>query len=381
MTRSTLREYVSLVVRASIVGLAVAFVCLYIFPSILPDALTTGFNLRNSSQNQSNTGPFSYNQAVEASAPAVVNVYATTVLRQRTHPLLQDPIIRGILGDQGNTEQRNTNLGSGVIIGDEGYVITNAHVIGNASEIEVTLADGRQTMASLLGRDNDMDLAVLKIGLDNLPSILVGDSDRLKVGDVVLAIGNPYNLGQTVTQGIVSATGRERLGMFSTEGFIQTDADINQGNSGGALIDADGALVGINTRIISSSGGSQGIGLAIPINIVLQVIEQLIAYGVVERGWLGVSIGNLPPDLMDNDGEEITGALVTLAFKGGPAEMAGIMPGDILIEVDDKKLLNPYHASQLISEIKPGTDIPIKILRGWNEMTVQAIPTQRPEGL
>lgn len=378
MTLSSTRELILFIVRAAILGLALAFVLLYVFPGALPESLRVDFNLRNYEKNQGNNSPFSYNRAVSVSAPAVVNVYATTVLRRRTHPLLQDPIFRQFFGEPKDTEQRNTNLGSGVIISNQGYLITNAHVIGNADEILITLADGRQANASLVGQDADMDLAVLKIELTDLPSITVGDSDQLQVGDVVLAIGNPYDIGQTVTQGIVSATGRNRLGMISTEGFIQTDADINQGNSGGALINTRGELVGINTRIISSSGGSQGIGLAIPINTVQQVMEELILNGVVERGWLGVGVQTLPTDLVDNAGNELTGALVATAYKGGPAQIAGIMPGDILVEINDIKLLNPYHAIQMISQMKPGTDINIKILRGWNEMSLNAKLIQRP---
>ena len=365
-------------IRSVVAGLAVAFLLVYFLPGLLPSRGQDDFNMQNIKLAANDGGGASYHGAVTASAPAVVNVYATKVIRRRTHPLLQDPIFRRFFGDQGRGEQRNSNLGSGVILNQDGYLITNAHVIREADEILVTLADGRQSQGEVVGVDPDTDLAVLKINLDNLPSIPLGDSSRLKVGDVVLAIGNPYDFGQTVTQGIISATGRSRLGITTYEDFIQTDADINPGNSGGALINTRGELIGINTAIITNSGGSQGIGFAIPVNIAFNVMESLIKQGYVVRGWLGIEAQVLPSGIVDDSGQKQTGILVAGVLKNGPADVAGIMPGDILISINDSELTTPLQAIQLISHFKPEAEVNIRILRGWEKLTIKARVSQRP---
>ena len=364
--------------QSVLAGLAIAFILVYILPGFLPPGLRRDFGIQNMNIAAQGARTNSYHDAVVASAPAVVNVYATKVIKRMTHPLLQDPIFRRFFGDQDGTEQRNSNLGSGVILHRSGYLITNAHVIREADEILVTLADGRQSRASVVGIDNDTDLAVLKIDLENLPSIPVGDSTKLGVGDVVLAIGNPYDFGQTVTQGIISATGRNRLGITTYEDFIQTDADINPGNSGGALVNTKGQLVGINTAIITNSGGSQGIGLAIPVNIALSVMDDLIKQGFVVRGWLGIEAQVLPPDIVDNAGRKQAGILVAAVLKGGPADVAGIIPGDILISISGRQLTSPVQAIQMISHYKPDTVIDLQVLRGWEKLNMKATVSQRP---
>ena len=379
MQKFNIKNATIFLLRSVVAGLAIAFVLVYFLPGLLPSPFLEKFGNQNMNIGaQTGTATVSYHNAVAASAPAVVNVYATKVIKRATRPLLQDPIFRRFFGNQGEVEQRNSNLGSGVILHKEGYLITNAHVIRDADEVLVTLADGRQSRAQVVGVDNDTDLAVLKIGLDHLPSIAVGDSSRLGVGDVVLAIGNPYDFGQTVTQGIISATGRNRLGISIYEDFIQTDADINPGNSGGALINTSGQLIGINTAIVSSSGGSQGIGLAIPVNIALSVMEDLIKQGYVVRGWLGIEAQVLPPDIVDNTGQKLTGILVAGVLKGGPADVAGIVPGDILLSISGKRLTTPVQAIQMISKYKPDTTIDLQVLRGWETLNLKATVSQRP---
>lgn len=378
MQNFNIKKLTLFLVRSVVAGLAIAFVLVYFLPGYLPSALQRDFHNQNMNIGIPASGTVSYHGAVAASAPAVVNVYATKVIKRATQPLLQDPIFRRFFGNRGGSEQRNSNLGSGVILHKEGYLITNAHVIRDADEILVTLADGRQAQAQVVGVDNDTDLAVLKIGLAQLPSIPVGDSSKMGVGDVVLAIGNPYDFGQTVTQGIISATGRNRLGITTYEDFIQTDADINPGNSGGALINTRGELIGINTAIISSSGGSQGIGLAIPVNIALNVMEDLIKQGFVVRGWLGIEAQVLPPDIVDTTGHKQPGILIAAVLKDGPADMAGIVPGDILLSISEKKLTSPVQAIQMISRYKPDTTIDLQVLRGWETLALKATVSQRP---
>ena len=357
-------------IQSAVAGLAVAFVLLYLFPGLY------------SAQDGNSVWPgregvVSYSDAVNAVAPAVVNVYATRVERRTIHPLFQDPLFRRFFGQQAPAERRN-NLGSGVIMDARGYLLTNAHVIRNADEILVTLYDGRQASAEVVGVDVDTDLAVLKIAMDNLRAAPTSDSSRVKVGDVVLAIGNPYDFGQTVTQGIVSATGRNRVGITTFVNFIQTDADINPGNSGGALVSALGKLIGINTAIISSSGGSQGIGLAIPTNLALDVLQQIIEYGHVIRGWIGIEAQIVPQDIRDAAGLDESGILIVAVLKGGPADQAGIMPGDIMTRVNGEPLYNPRHTINMISQVKPGARIEIELLRGWETEKVEVQVAERP---
>lgn len=379
MSNQQLRQFALFLLKSAVAGLAIAFVLLYFFPGLFETGrgnnLETG-DAASPPGNQNET--ISYKNAVALSAPSVVNIYASKVLTRRIHPLLQDPIFRRFFGAQNQEQQRNINIGSGVILSSDGYLVTNAHLINEADEILVTLVDGRRIEAELIGMDTETDLALLQVKLESLPSILIGDSDELDVGDVVLAIGNPYDFGQTVTQGIVSAKGRKRLGISMIEGFIQTDADINPGNSGGALINTRGQLVGINTVIITSSRGSQGIGLAIPIKIVFDVMQQLLDHGHVIRGYLGVMAEVLPHDTLDNSGQKQSGILVAGIVSGGPAAEAGIIPGDIITEINNTPLYDPQQAIQMISGIKPGTEIEVIVIRGWEEMILKATVTQKP---
>ena len=361
----------ALFVKSVVVGLAGAFVLLYLFPSL--------YSSQNGNDIRMEQGVVvSYSEAVAAVAPAVVNVYATHIERQTIHPLFQDPLFRRFFGSRVPSERRNNNLGSGVIIDRQGYLLTNVHVINNADEILITLYDGRQSPAQVVGIDTDTDLAVLKIELDNLHVAPSGDSSRVKVGDVVLAIGNPYDFGQTVTQGIVSATGRNRVGITTFENFIQTDADINPGNSGGALVSSSGKLIGINTAIISSSGGSQGIGLAIPTNLALGVMRQIIEYGHVIRGWIGIEAQIVPQDIIDATGLEEGGILIVAVLNGSPAAQAGIVPGDIMTRINGKPLSSPQYTINMISQVKPGARIEIELLRGWERESLIVQVAKRP---
>ncbi len=357
--------------QSVIVGLAGALILLYLFPSLF-----SGQNGIKVGREQE--GVVSYSEAVAAVAPAVVNVYVTQIERRSMHPLFHDPLFRRFFGPRIPSERRHSNLGSGVIMDQQGYLLTNAHVINNADEILITLYDGRQSPAQVVGIDADTDLAVLKIGLGNLPAAPASDSSRVKVGDVVLAIGNPYDFGQTVTQGIVSATGRNRVGITTFENFIQTDADINPGNSGGALVSASGKLIGINTAIVSSSGGSQGIGLAIPTNLALDVMGQIIEYGHVIRGWIGVEAQILPQDIIEATGLEQGGILIVAVLNGSPADRAGIVPGDIMTRVNGEPSFNPQYMINMISQVKPGTRLEIELLRGWKRKTVSVQVAERP---
>ena len=377
MSIKQLKPLMLFLLRSIIAGLAVAFVLLYFFPGIFTHALPQnkeGIGSAGSARGE----VISYNDAVKITAPSVVNIYASKVLTRRAYPLLQDPILRRFFGIPNQEQQRNVKLGSGVILSPDGYLVTNDHVISDADDIMVTLIDGRQAKAKVIGIDQETDLALLQIQLKGLPSIKIGDSDELKVGDVVLAIGNPYDFGQTVTQGIVSAKGRKRQGFSTIEDFIQTDADINPGNSGGALINARGQLVGINTLIISSTGGSQGIGLAIPIKLVYDVVRQLLDHGHVIRGYLGVMAEVLPKGTLDNSGHKQSGILVYGVDNGGPAAKAGMIPGDIITEINKTQIYDPQQAFQLIAKLKPGTEVEIAIVRGWEDMMLKAMVTDKP---
>lgn len=360
-----LKQVLTFVAQSIVVGLAAAAVILLLMP---------GSSLFNSTKRAD-----SYHTAIEAAAPAVVNVYSGNTYLEAKNPILQDPLFRRFFGEPSqNTKKRIDSRGSGVIMDTEGHILTNAHVIQGAEEIFVTLRDGRETTARTIGIDSDTDLAVLQIGLENLPVIPIGDSSQLRVGDIVLAIGNPYDFGQTVTQGIVSATGRKRLGITTFDNFIQTDADINPGNSGGALISTSGDLVGINTAIYSTTGGSQGIGLATPINAGIEVMRQLISNGRVVRGWIGIQAQPLPSDIAEAMGLMKGGVLVSAVLQGGPADIAGIYPGDVVTKIQGQEIIDPRQAIDTIAKLAPGSKIEMTIVRGWKEIKINAVVTQRP---
>ncbi len=322
-------------------------------------------------------GGLGYASAARLATPAVVSVVATKMARRNPHT--DDPRFRFFFGDRPSTPQAQTGLGSGVIASPEGYLLTNNHVIEGADEIEVQLADGRQGRARVVGTDPETDLAVLKIDLDRLPSIAFGHSTALQVGDVVLAIGNPFNVGQTVTAGIVSALGRNQLGLSVFEDFIQTDAAINPGNSGGALVDARGHLVGINTAIFSRSGGSLGIGFAIPVDTARQVMEGLIRDGQVTRGWIGVEPRDLTPELAESFGLPVReGVLITGVLAEGPASKGGLRPGDVVTSIAGQPVANTAQLLAAVAALKPQSRAAVGVQRGGQALDVQLTVAQRP---
>lgn len=324
--------------------------------------------------------PESYALAVTAASPAVVNLYSTKVVNNQQHPALEDPVMQHFFRDNLPQQRRlEASLGSAVILSKDGYLLTNNHVIAGAEQIVVALKDGRETFATVIGTDPETDLAVLKIELPDLPAITLGHSDKIQIGDVVLAIGNPFGVGQTVTMGIVSATGRNQLGINTYEDFIQTDAAINPGNSGGALIDTRGNLLGINTAIFSRTGGSQGIGFAIPAKLALDVMNSIVEQGRVVRGWLGIEVQALTPELIESFGvRERTGVLVAGIFRGGPAEQAGLQPGDIILEIAGQASSDGRSAMNQVARMRPGSKVELKILRNNQEMQFRAEVGERP---
>ena len=336
-------------------------------------------SIRESSEPTSSQN--TYRQASQRAMPSVVNIFTTKAARQTSHPLSNDPLFRHFFGDAdpGQQDDKQFSLGSGVIVSPEGYILTNNHVIESADEIEVALADGRKVSAKLIGTDPETDLAVIKIGLKNLPAITLGRLESTKVGDVVLAIGNPFGVGQTVTMGIVSALGRNHLGINTFENFIQTDAAINPGNSGGALVDSAGNLLGINTAIYSRSGGSMGIGFAIPVTTVKNVMEAIIKNGQVVRGWIGVEPQDITPELATSFGlAKTSGTIIAGVLKGGPADKAGIKPGDILISVGDKAVTDTTSMLNLVAQLTPGEKTKLTILRKSRELIVEVTVGKRP---
>jgi serine protease DegQ len=327
----------------------------------------------------------SYRDAARAALPSVVHIYTTQEIKAQRHPLFDDPIFRHFFGDRPEGQpQRNSGLGSGVIVSTNGYILTNFHVVEAADDIQVSLNDGHTYKAKVIGSDPESDLAVLQIKADKLPAITFGQMENLRVGDVVLAIGNPFGVGQTVTMGIVSALGRSHLGINTFENFIQTDAAINPGNSGGALVDINGNLVGINTAIYSRTGGSHGIGFAIPVSSAKNIMEQIIQSGAVTRGWIGVEAQEITSELAESFGlPDTEGALIAGVVRGSPADQAGIRPGDVLLAVNGKSVKDPQVMLDLIAALKPEANSSFRLRRDKNIVEVQVRigkrPTMRPE--
>jgi serine protease DegQ len=353
--------------QAAVVGLAAAFVAVWFKPGLLGIHGLDG-----------GAAPGSYSEAVVSSSPAVVNVHSARRVRQTsasgkaaaTQPPPGYPPVA----------QLESSLGSGVIVSGDGYILTNYHVINGADAIQVGLQDGRVLAARVVGVDPDTDLALLKVDMAGLKPIQLGRSDDLKVGDVVLAIGDPYGVGQTVTQGIVSATGRSQLGLSTFENFIQTDAAINPGNSGGALIDAGGNLIGINTAIFSRSGGSMGIGFAIPVSTAKMVLEQIIKSGSVTRGWIGVEVQELSPQAAESFKlGDTRGALIAGVLRGGPADKAGVKPGDVLYEVEGKPVVDPSSMLNVVAALAPGTNAHMKLKRKGQNVETDVAVGRRPK--
>ena len=322
----------------------------------------------------------SYSDAVRKAVPAVVNIFTSKEIKTPRHPFLDDPLFRHFFGDRLEEEpQRAISLGSGVIVSSKGYILTNHHVVEAADEIEVALGDGKKLKAKAVGSDPETDIAVLRVEGGVVQAITFGDADALRVGDVVLAIGNPFGFGQTVTMGIVSALGRNQLGINTFENFIQTDAAINPGNSGGALIDTAGNLVGINTAIYSSSGVSLGIGFAIPASSAKNIMEQIIQTGGVTRGWIGVEAREITPEM----GESFrlgttTGVLIEGVLRGGPAERAGLKPGDVLIAIEGKPVKDPNSMLNLVAALVPGKPASVRLRRDNKDVDLQVAVGKRP---
>jgi serine protease DegQ len=370
------------------IAVAVLFTVSTLRPEWLPDRRATVL-LREaqpvgSDSEDDGRAPVSYREAARSALPAVVHIYTTQEIQQPNHPLFDDPIFRHFFGERQDRSQRSSGLGSGVIVSPNGYILTNFHVVESATEIQVALNDGHTHRARLVGSDPESDLAVLQISAEKLPAITFGQMENLRVGDVVLAIGNPFGVGQTVTMGIVSALGRSHLGINTFENFIQTDAAINPGNSGGALVDAHGNLVGINTAIYSRTGGSLGIGFAIPVSSARNIMEQIIRSGSVTRGWIGVEAQEITSELADSFGLPNTdGALIAGVVRGSPADAAGIRPGDVLLSVEGKTVKDPQVMLELIAGLQPDARVAFRLRRdkGVVDLPVKIgkRPAMRPE--
>ena len=321
-------------------------------------------------------GTSSFRLAAAKASAAVISINTSKAAQKTPHG--NDPWFKFFFGDKGNESQ--AGLGSGVIVSSSGYILTNNHVVEGADEIEVVLNDSRHTIAKVIGTDPDTDLAILKIELDRLPVIVLGNSESLQVGDQVMAIGNPFGVGQTVTGGIVSALGRNQLGINTFENFIQTDAAINPGNSGGALVDVNGNLQGINTAIYSRSGGSMGIGFAIPVSTAKLVLEGIVKDGQVTRGWIGVEPNDLSPELAETFGVKAKqGVIITGVLQNGPAALSGIRPGDVVVSVAGKQVTNVSELLTSVAGLKPGTASKFNLLRRDEKVELDVTPGVRPK--
>jgi len=381
--------------QTATICLAALFVISTLRPELLPwkmhssavtDAVTNTVTLKEAASHKeasiSSSSNFnSFSNVAKKVMPSVVSVFTTQEVKVPSHPLLNDPMFRRFFGYRFEEQtQRKSGLGSGVIVSPEGYILTNHHVVAAADEIGVELADGRKAKANIIGSDPETDLAVIKINMKGLPSVTFGDSDQTKVGDIVLAIGNPLGIGQTVTMGIISALGRKQLGINTYVDFIQTDAAINQGNSGGALVDATGNLIAINTMIISQTGGSVGIGLSIPTTVAKPIMEQIIQTGSVTRGWIGVAVQDLTPELAESFKlNNVNGALIAGVKENGPAGRAGIKLGDLMIAVEGKTVTNSSDMLNLIAALPPGQTATFTVMRNQAEKSVEISIGTRPK--
>ena len=370
--------------------LGLLFVLRLFYPQLLemPQAAIVIKQVESSIEKRSSTSPQAvliggYSLAAKKAMPSVVNIFTSSKVNTPSphEQFRDDPLFRHFFGDQLDDEenQPENSLGSGVIVSEQGLILTNHHVVASADEIEVALADGRKLPAKVVGTDPDTDLAVLKVEADKLPAVTFAATENLNVGDVVLAIGNPFGVGQTVTQGIISALGRNHLGINTYENFIQTDASINPGNSGGALIDAEGNLVGVNSAIYSRSGGSMGIGFAIPANIAKQVMEQIAVSGSVTRGWIGIEAQDITPELADSFKlGQVSGSLVAGVLPNSPADLAGLKAGDVLLAINEKEVSDSSGMLNLIAALKPKEKAVLKIARAEKEIHINVIVGKRP---
>ena len=387
MNLITMRKLWLLFAQSTTVALGVLFIIALFKPDLLrwqPQLQSLTIQQAQQAPTGRMTPSESFAPSAKKVLPTVVNIFTQQKVRDPAHPALEDPVFRYFFGDRVDPKPRQvSNLGSGVIVSSNGYILTNHHVVEAADEIQVALADGRTLPARVVGADPETDLAVLKIEASGLPAITFAQAESLNIGDWVLAVGNPFGVGQTVTAGIVSALGRTHLGINTFENFIQTDAAINPGNSGGALVDAAGNLVGVNSAIYSRTGGSQGIGFAIPVSIARQVMEQIIKTGSVTRGWVGIEVQDLTPELADSFGlQNAEGALIAGVLKGGPAEVGGVRPGDILLSVNSKRVIDSSSLLNLIADLSPGATAQLKVSRKQKQLDlniqVDRRPIQRP---
>ncbi|QWD68457.1 Do family serine endopeptidase [Polynucleobacter sp. VK25] len=387
---SSIQKYWLIFAQAVTVMLAAVFIVATLKPEWLSEsrvgslASTTSFM---ESAYDGQLSPGSYHEAVKRSMPAVVNIFTSKAnskpkARKGSSPNSIDPLFNFFFGDQAPEKEPSSSLGSGVLVSPEGYILTNHHVISDADEIDVALSDARKVKAKVIGSDPETDIAVLKIEAKQLPTpITLGKVESVHVGDVVLAIGNPFGVGQTVTSGIVSALGRDHVGINTFENFIQTDAAINPGNSGGALIDTRGNLIGINTAIYSNNGGSMGIGFAIPVNLAKQVMESILANGSVTRGWIGVEPQNLSKELSESLGlpGNTVGVLLSGVLEGGPASRGGALPGDVLTALDNKPIKDVRDLLNQVAQINPGNQAKLTILRKGKQVELTAQIGKRPK--
>lgn len=376
-----IQRFLTFILTSIGAGLAAAFIMLIFNPSLLEDknikvTEAPAYPVVNAAM-----GPVSYADAVAKAAPSVVNIYTTKITTEQLKPIFSDPFLQKFFGDSftQTRQKRENSLGSGVIVDKKGYILTNHHVIEGASQIRIVLASGQTLQAEIIGVDKETDLAVLKTSHDNLPAISFARSKHLKVGDVVLAIGNPFGVGQTVTQGIISATGRSHLGINTFENFIQTDAAINPGNSGGALINAHGDIIGISTAIFSKTGGSHGIGFAIPADLARGVMQQLVESGQVVRGWLGIAGQDITPQVAHAYALKAKkGVLISGILEDGPADKAGLQPGDIITRINETELTSAFEILNLVATMQPGTRAQIHALRGSEKLELLAVIQERP---
>ena len=380
-----MRKHWLLFTQTVTIALALLFIVHTLKPELLPNAARTGVvtlyeNTPLASEDKSPAMGLS--AAAQKAMPAVVNIFTSTIIKNPVNPFMDDPRFKFFFGDELDTEpQSSSSLGSGVIVSPDGFILTNQHVVEAADQIEVALSDGRKAKAHVIGSDPETDLAVIKIELPgNLPAITFGHPEKAHVGDMVLAIGNPFGVGETVTMGIVSALKRDHLGINTFENFIQTDAAINPGNSGGALVDGNGNLIGINSAIYSPNGGSLGIGFAISATTAKKTMEQIIQHGSVTRGWIGAGVQELTPELAESFKlGDIKGVLVTEVVHHSPADEAGIKTGDILITIDNNAINNWSAMLETVANLPPGKTVPIKLMRNGESLSLQVKIARRPK--
>lgn len=372
--------------QAVTICLAALFVLQLFYPQLLkttPALQPQQATLANSAPKltTASVATTSFRQAVQKATPSVVNIFTSKVQKHNRPPFMDDPLFQEFFGNQLDTHpQKENSLGSGVIVDVSGLILTNNHVVASADQIEVALSDGKTYPAKLVGTDPDTDLAVLKVDAKNLPAITFADTDQVQTGDIVLAIGNPFGFGQTVTQGIVSALSRNHLGINTFENFIQTDAAINPGNSGGALVDINGNLIGINSVIYSRSGGSMGIGFAIPANLAKQIMQQIIHQGSVTRGWVGIEAQDVTPALAESFGIKGTqGAIISNVLSGSPAQRAGLRPGDVILSINGTAVKDGTDMLNQIVGLVPDKTATINIQRGGKPISVEVTIGKRPK--